>query len=63
VNTEGEKYCNWKFRDEIYMDIIKSNREEENKEILHSLFVTFKNFINSVTSDRKTTNCSNSTDY
>ena len=27
-------YCNWKFRDEIYMDITKSEREEKNKEIL-----------------------------
>lgn len=27
-------YCNWNFRDEIYMDITKSEREEKNKEIL-----------------------------
>lgn len=27
-------YCNWKFRDEIYMNITKSEREEKNKEIL-----------------------------
>ena len=25
-------YCNWKFRDEIYMDITKSEREEKNKQ-------------------------------
>ena len=27
-------YCNWKFRDEIYMDITKSEREKKNKENL-----------------------------
>lgn len=27
-------YCNWKFRDEIYMDITKIEREEKNKDIL-----------------------------
>jgi RimJ/RimL family protein N-acetyltransferase len=27
-------YCNWKFRDEIYMDITKAEREKKNKEIL-----------------------------
>jgi len=27
-------YCNWKFRDEIYMDITKTEREEKNKDIL-----------------------------
>lgn len=27
-------YCNWKFRDEIYMDITKSEREKKNKDIL-----------------------------
>jgi len=30
-------YCNWKFRDEIYMDITKSEREEKNKEQILSL--------------------------
>ena len=30
-------YCNWKFRDEIYMDITKSEREEKNKEILRNI--------------------------
>ena len=27
-------YCNWKFRDEIYMDITKIERENKNKDIL-----------------------------
>lgn len=27
-------YCNWKFRDEIYMDITKTEREEKNKDVL-----------------------------
>lgn len=27
-------YCNWKFRDEIYMDITKTERENKNKDIL-----------------------------
>ena len=30
-------YCNWKFRDEIYMDITKIEREEKNKEQILSL--------------------------
>ena len=30
-------YCNWKFRDEIYMDITKTEREEKNKEQILSL--------------------------
>ena len=30
-------YCNWKFRDEIYMDITKSEREKKNKEILKNI--------------------------
>ena len=30
-------YCNWKFRDEIYMDITKSERENKNKEILKNI--------------------------
>ena len=30
-------YCNWKFRDEIYMDITKSQREEKNKQQILSL--------------------------
>ena len=30
-------YCNWKFRDEIYMDITKSEREEKNKQQILSL--------------------------
>lgn len=30
-------YCNWKFRDEIYMDITKSEREEKNEEILKNI--------------------------
>lgn len=29
-------YCNWKFRDEIYMDITKEEREKKNKEKLIS---------------------------
>jgi RimJ/RimL family protein N-acetyltransferase len=29
-------YCNWKFRDEIYMDITKEKREKKNKEKLIS---------------------------
>ena len=28
-------YCNWEFRDEIYMDITKPEREEKNKESLN----------------------------
>lgn len=28
-------YCNWKFRDEIYMDITKQEREKKNEKILH----------------------------
>ena len=27
-------YCNWQFRDEIYMDITKTEREEKNKNFL-----------------------------
>ena len=30
-------YCNWKFRDEIYMDITKEARENKNKEILKNI--------------------------
>ena len=30
-------YCNWKFRDEIYMDITKSEREEKNKKFLKNI--------------------------
>jgi len=30
-------YCNWKFRDEIYMDITKEERENKNKEILKNI--------------------------
>lgn len=30
-------YCNWEFRDEIYMDITKSEREEKNKQQILSL--------------------------
>lgn len=30
-------YCNWKFRDEIYMEITKTEREEKNKEKLSKL--------------------------
>ena len=30
-------YCNWKFRDEIYMDITKVEREEKNKQQILSL--------------------------
>ena len=28
-------YCNWKFRDEIYMDITKEDREKKNEKLLH----------------------------
>ena len=28
-------YCNWKFRDEIYMDITKEEREKKNEKLLH----------------------------
>ena len=28
-------YCNWKFRDEIYMDITKEEREKKNEKYLH----------------------------
>lgn len=28
-------YCNWKFRDEIYMDITKEDREKKNEKFLH----------------------------
>ena len=28
-------YCNWKFRDEIYMDITKQEREKKNEKLLH----------------------------
>jgi len=30
-------YCNWKFRDEIYMDITKPEREKKNKENLKNI--------------------------
>ena len=30
-------YCNWKFRDEIYMAITKEERENKNKEILKNI--------------------------
>lgn len=30
-------YCNWKFRDEIYMDITKNEREKKNKQQILSL--------------------------
>ena len=28
---KGTHYCNWKFRDEIWMDITKTDREKKNK--------------------------------
>ncbi len=31
-------YCNGKFYDELYMEIMKSDREEKNKEILNELY-------------------------
>ena len=34
-------YCNWKFRDEIYMDITKSEREKKNKDILKKWLTIF----------------------